>query len=284
MRLYIKKKINLILSMFIFIIIFIGEKKIESSIYSKGLDNINYTKKIPILAFHRIVPDDLKKKFFRRNRYVGSLKIFNEMIKYIFKSGYKTISSEEFYEWYIGKVQYDNKTLLITLDDGHYEDYYLVYPIIKKYNLKATSFVIGSKIKEKTAPYYKYNDSYIGLDSINKVREDYPFFEFQSHSFNMHYNSKIYNGKFEHRIKTMSYEEIKNDTLNNKKYGFITMAYPYGAYNKDIKKILLSQGYLVAFKFGHSAYAIRKNDRFAIPRISINGNAKLGTLKKWLNY
>jgi len=206
------------------------------------------------------------------------------MIKYIFDNGYKTISSEEFYKWYTGKVQYDNKTILITFDDGHYEDFYLVYPIIKKYNLKAISFVVGSRIKEKTAPYNKYNDSFIGLDSINQIRIDYPFFEFQSHSFNMHYFSKINNGKFKHRIKTMTYEELKNDTLNNNKFGFKTLAYPYGAFNKEIKKILARQGYLLAFTYGHSAYATRKNDRFAIPRISIHGNVKIGTLKKWLNH
>ena len=27
----------------------------------------------------------------------------------------------------------------------------------------------------------------MGLDSIKKVGMDYPFYEFQSHSFNMHY-------------------------------------------------------------------------------------------------
>ena len=58
------------------------------------------------------------------------------MMKYIFDNGYKTITSEEFLKWYIVKVEYDNKTLLITLDDGRYEDYYLVYPIIKNIILK----------------------------------------------------------------------------------------------------------------------------------------------------
>ena len=80
----------------------------------------------------------------------------------------------------------------------------------------------------------------------------------------------------------MSYKELKYDTLRNKNFGFITMAYPYGSYNKRIKQILSNQGYLVAFKFGHSAYATRKSDRFAIPRITIYGNAKLIYLKKWL--
>ena len=102
------------------------------------------------MAFHRLVPDDLKRKVYPNNKYIGSIKVFEEMMKYIFNNGYKTLSSEEFYKWLIGKVEYDKKTLLITIDDGNYEDYYLVYPIIKKYNLKATSFVVGSRIKEKT--------------------------------------------------------------------------------------------------------------------------------------
>ena len=191
------------------------------------------------------------------------------MMKYIFDNGYKTISTEEFYKWYIGAVEYENKTLLITIDDGHYEDYYLVYPILKKYNLKATSFVIGSNIKEKTASYYKYNDSFIGLDSINEIRRDYPFFEFQSHSFNMHHSIKMNNGNQIHRIWAMSNQQLNIDILNNKKYGFTAMAYPFGAFNEQIKQILVKQGYLIAFKFGHSAYATRKDDRFAIPRIKV---------------
>ena len=75
---------------------------------------------------------------------------------------------------------------MITFDDGNYEDYYLVYPIIKKYNFKATSFVVGSYINKKTNKYNKTKINYIGLDIINKIRKEYPNFEFQSHSFNMH--------------------------------------------------------------------------------------------------
>ena len=239
---YIIKKIYLILLLVLLLILaIINIEKYKNELalnnHIKNFDNINGTNKIPILVFHRIVPDDLKKTVYRYNRYVGSLTIFNEMIKYIFDNGYKTISSEEFYKWYIGDVEYDNKTLLITLDDGFYEDYYLVYPIIKKYNLKATSFVVGSRIKEKTASYYKYNSSFIGLDSINKIRMNYPFFEFQSHSFNMHYKLKMDNGNFKLGICIMSYRQLEIDTLNNKKYGFTTMAYPFGVFNKEIKQI-----------------------------------------------
>jgi len=172
-----------ILSIFILIDIFVlKNNKFENNDRSKE----KYTSRIPIFTFHRLVPDDIKNIYYKGKEFVGSIKIFEEMIKYLYDNGYKTLSSNELYKWYIGESEFTKKTVMITIDDGHYEDYYLVYPIIKKYNFKAISFVIGSKINNKTASYNKYTDSYIGIDVINKVREEYPFFEFQSHSFNMH--------------------------------------------------------------------------------------------------
>jgi hypothetical protein len=251
--------------------------------------NINihekYINKIPVFAFHKLVPNDVKKKKYPNSRYVLSIDIFEEMMKYLYDNGYKTINTKELYKWYIRKMDFNIKTVLITIDDGNYEDYYLAYPIIRKYNLKATSFVIGNYIKSITPPYFKYNQSYIGIDAINKVRKEYPNFEFQSHSFNMHiliYNN-ITKKKF-HKIRTMTYEQLKNDTMENKKYGFNCMAFPYGQYRKEMMEILENQGYLLSFKFGNPEYATRNDNRFTIPRIEIQGNSNLFIFKKWLNY
>ena len=48
-------------------------------------------------------------------------------------------------------------------------------PFIKKYNMKATSLVAGSRIKKKIDTYYKYKDLFIGLSSINKISWIIPF-------------------------------------------------------------------------------------------------------------
>ena len=255
--------------------------------YFNGLnaDNIrNRAITIPILTFHRLVPDDVKKQLFPKNQWIGSINIFEEMMKYLYDNGYKTISTEEFYKWYIGRVEYDKKTVLITIDDGNYEDYYLVYPIIKKYNFKVTSFVVGSRITKKTRLYNKYITSYLGLDIINKVRKEYPFFEFQSHSFNMHFMTMKNENRSQFRILNMTYEDLENDCLLNNKFNFTTIAYPFGSFNEKSKEVIKNHGYLVAFRFVPSKYATRNSDRYGIPRIKINGYATIDTLKDWLNY
>ena len=280
------KKIHfLLILLLILMLLFITNYKKRNDNNPKRNDKEKYINKIPVFTFHKLVPNDVKKKKFSNNIYVLSIDIFEEMMKYLYDNGYKTISTRELYKWHIGEVDFKIKTVLITIDDGSYEDYYLAYPILRKYNLKATSFVIGSHIKNITPPYYKYNSSSIGIDAIKKVRKEYPNFEFQSHSFNMHY-SVLDNitKKYYHKIRTMTYEQLKNDTIENKKYGFNSMAFPYGEYREAMKEILKNQGYLLSFLFGKPKYATRNDSRFKIPRIEIKGTCNLSTFKKWLNY
>ena len=246
-----KKKIIVILELIsMLLLLFISKYKKYRLNDLKIKDN--YTRRIPVFAFHRLVPEDVKKEKFPKNEWVGSINIFESMIKYLFNNGYKTISTLEFFKWYTNQLELDKKTVLITIDDGFYEDYYLVYPIIKKYNFKATSFILGCNIKNKTAPYNKYISNFIGMDVINKIRHEYPNFEFQSHSFALHYKN----------IRTMSVKDLENDISKMEKFGFTSMAYPYGNSNDILKKILKNKGYSLSFRFGPPKYATRADERW----------------------
>ena len=110
---------------------FINSKDGDDKVIAEKKKDGEITDKIPILTFHRLVPDDVKKEVYPTNQWVGSVKVFEEMISYLHDNGYKTISTEEFYDWYSGKVEFDKKTVVITFDDGFYEDYYLALPILK---------------------------------------------------------------------------------------------------------------------------------------------------------
>ena len=200
------------------------------------------------------------------------------MMDYLFKNNYTTINTKEFYQWYKGEIEFYGKTLMIVFDDGNYEDYYIAYPILKKYNFKATSFIVGSRIKKISDAYNKNKIGFIGLDIINKVTKEYPNFEFQSHSYNMH--RKINNTA---KVFLMNNKEIELDFKLNSKFNFSSIAYPYGHYNIFMKNLLIKKlNYSLAFTFGISKYASRRSERYAIPRIEITGNADLNSLKKWL--
>jgi hypothetical protein len=171
-KFYINKKLNFLLILFLVYIKFFDIKSnivILSKIDIKKIDK--KVSHIPILVFHMLVSDDVKISKYFKNECVGSIDVFNQIMEWLYLNNYKTINTEDFYYWYKGKIEYDPKTVLITFDDGYYDVYYLVYPILKKYNFKATSFIVGSRIKKKTPKYNKNKFGYIGEDIIDKIRK-----------------------------------------------------------------------------------------------------------------
>jgi len=249
--------------------------------------------KIPIFTFHRLVPNSVKEKYFKNNQWFSSIEKFEEMMKYLHNNHYKTISTLEFYEWYIGNIEYDEKVVLITFDDGYIEDYALAYPILKKYNLKSTSFIIGKNVTPITPEYNITEEEYsknpqifMGQDIIDKLKLEYPNFDFQSHSYDLHKKIKIDEKTKIEKVYTSTEEEIDKDVKESLKFGFKTMAYPFGAYNEIIQEKLKDNGYLLAFTFGGNTYgyATRESDQYAINRIKIDGNDDLRSFVKWLIY
>jgi len=90
---------------------------------------------------------------------------------------------------------------MIIFEDGLYEDYYLAYPILKKYNLKATSFVVRSRIKDIIEDYVENKTSFIGLDKIREIRKDYLNFEIQRHFYDLYIIQKMVNMQLKEKIE-----------------------------------------------------------------------------------
>ena len=225
-----------------------------------------YIKCFPILTFHRVVKDDVKNRVYSDNEWVAKVSDFEKQMKYLYDNNYNTLSLDEFNLWYSKKREYPKKTVLITIDDGDYELYYLIYPILKKYNLRATSFIIGSKVETTTEPLHGSDKKYIGLDKINEIKNTYPKLEFESHSYDLHYfiNDSP-------AVKSKTYEEINNDFALNKKFNFRYIAYPYGSFNQNMINAAKNNNMKMGFRFGQTNCASRKDPRYAIPRLKING-------------
>lgn len=70
--------------------------------------------------------------------------LFEEHLKILKEKGMNTVTLKEY-----GDGKLPKNPFLITLDDGYYDNYSVVFPLLKKYNMKATVFLNTMYIKEK---------------------------------------------------------------------------------------------------------------------------------------
>lgn len=263
--------------------IYFSDEQIENVITENKLENKNIkqrVKKIPIFTFHRIVSDKLKTEKFMNNEWAASIDVFDRQMKYLYDKGYKTISMDQLYCWYMKKCEFSKKVFMITFDDGNVDDYYIVMPVLRKYNFKATTFIVGSRtldIEEK--PYNENDRSFITRELITKTKNIYPNLDYQSHTWDLHQVDP--NGK--ERVLNLSEKELAEDFKNNSKFGFKYLAYPYGVYNDKMLRQLKKNGYRLAFTFRTHDYATRNSKQYEIPRIKINGFSDVDEIKKWID-
>jgi peptidoglycan/xylan/chitin deacetylase (PgdA/CDA1 family) len=107
--------------------------------------------KIPVLVYHSI-SDDKSNLSLKINN-------FETQIKFLNKSGFKTVSFDE-----IDKNK--KKQIIITFDDGYKDTCQFALPILKKYNFKATCFLVSNLIGKKNS-WDSLRDDFISKNLMN---------------------------------------------------------------------------------------------------------------------
>ncbi|MCA9743397.1 polysaccharide deacetylase family protein [candidate division KSB1 bacterium] len=86
---------------------------------------------LPVFVFHSIEPAQ-----------------FEQQLTYLAENGYQTLSVNEFVQCLQGKRKAAPRSVLLTIDDGRSSVWRYGYPLLKKYGLKATVFVIPGRTLE----------------------------------------------------------------------------------------------------------------------------------------
>lgn len=94
---------------------------------------------VPILTYHRVNDVD-------KNALTLTVEQFDAQMKFLVDDGYTVITPDELLNAWEGDGNLPNKPVVITFDDGNADNYKNVFPILQKYNLKATMFIITDNI------------------------------------------------------------------------------------------------------------------------------------------
>ena len=192
------------------------------AILPKTKKSNNANVKIPILLYHDFVatvPDSDPDNF----NYINTPQSFEENIKALLENGYTFISFQELNDAINGKISLPEKPILINFDDGYYSNYEYVFPILQKYNVKASIFVVTDKIGKEID-----GKRYLSWEQCKEMQAN-GLVDIFSHS-----KRHVFYDKLPVRMvrdDVIESYKIIEENLGSK--ALKVFAYPYGAYTKE---------------------------------------------------
>ena len=146
-------------------------------VYWRGANTV----RVPILMYHHLSETGDPGSTI-------SAEAFESHIEALSGAGYEAVSFEELLDYVNNGAPLPKRPVIITFDDGYMSVYETAFPILKKYNMKATSFIIGILHGESV---YKGRD-YLPItphfgDTEAREMAASGIFSIQSHSYDMHH-------------------------------------------------------------------------------------------------
>ncbi len=272
--------------------------------------------RIPVLCYHYVRGPGGPLQFARVFGYVVlslpllddseiwkvSRRGFERQMQYLAARGYHTVTLDDVHEWQMGRRELPAKSVVITVDDGEESAYKYIYPVLEKYNLHATLFVVTSRV----------GTTWNGMRCLdwNHLREMQRsgVFDIESHTHDMHYKvgarnelKPVYLAASEDpsaravgtRWNTVLFDDLsKSRVIIEQQIGRTPhyLAWPYGFGNAAVDQVAIQAGFTrtcalrarpnVPLHGGR--LALSDTEHFEIPRYTVTARTSLRTFREML--
>lgn len=227
------------------------------AVVSAGL-SLNYLRQhyvVPIIMYHSVSPQANKETML-----AITPQTFERQMYFLKKHRYHVVPLESLVALIRQKEKIPPKTVAITFDDGYKDNFLYAFPVLKKYNLPATIFIIVNEVGRAE------NDR-LSWDEI-KAMQDAGVISFGSHCLGP---EPLVNIKSQELLKQEIFDskKILEERLGRKVAFF---SYPEGLFNAKIRQLVIAAGYrgAVATNPGKN---YPDNDIYALKRLRISENA-----------
>jgi len=209
---------------------------------------------VPILNFHHIDAAPAGVDAVTKTYYIEPAK-FENIINQMIDNGYKFVFVSEIVDLLKQGIRPPDNIAALSFDDGNENFYTNAWPILQKKGVKSAVYImtgVGGK-------------NYLTHDQIKEL-SDTGLVEFGSHTI---YHQKLTKIAPDERMKELEQSKEDLEDLLNKKVNVI--AYPYGLYNNDVKKLAQALGYDAGLTFDQDAWQ-NPADLMEMKRISVYPN------------
>lgn len=228
-------------------------------LFSCGIFLNNFIKRhyvVPILMYHYFDPNSLPHDMLNVRP-----DIFERQMRFFKSHNYNVVPLERLSDLIRDKKKIPPKTVAITMDDGYKNNYIYAFPILKKYNLPATVFLIVDEIGRRQ------NDR-LSWEEIKEM-SDSGLITFGSHTLGP-----------EPLINIKSFDELRRQIFDSKKVleerlgrKVDMFSYPEGFFNDKIKGLVIEAGYKLAVTT-MPGKNYPNDDVFILKRLRISQNSQ----------
>lgn len=203
---------------------------------------------LPVLMYHSI-----NSKESKAGEYVITPAALREDLEWLTKNGYHTVVVRDLIDYVEQGVPLPEKPVMLTFDDGYYNNYLNAFPLLKEYQMKAViSIIVSETDKYSQLDENRENYSHLTWEQIGEMM-DSGLVEFQSHSYCLHKNGGGDRKGISKKSgeTTEQYQQAIREDVETGQLRFVEMTgyaptaftYPFGAVSEDSYPVLEELGF-----------------------------------------
>lgn len=250
-----------------------------------GTEDLSEVRNLPIVMYHSLLKTSRSKYVAHPNQLESDIIAYKKM-------GYTPVFLREVVDFVEGKGTLPQKPMVITFDDGHYNNMYYALDIIKRHNVKIVINVITSFCEHtvKTGDIHP-NYSCLTWEQMKEL-ESSGLVEIGNHTHAMHkfkprYGIARKKGEDDSSYRAALLEDFQKAqellTVNAQITAPITFAYPFGKYTDEAREILCGLGLKALLTCNEGVSKIRVGDSDSLlylKRYNRSGNTTTETFVK----
>lgn len=205
-------------------------------------------RKASVLMYHSVAND---------NRFFSVSPVnFEKQLKFLRERQFNTIGINGLLKNLKNKNSFLPKTVALSFDDGYQNNYSVVFPLLKKYNLPATIFLIADLVGK---------EGYLNWEEIREMRQS-GLVCFGCHTLSHSKLTQI----FPEQLKI---EVAESKKIIEEKSGGVCdiFAYPFGDFNENVTQAVQNAGFRGAFSVKEGVIS-SKNGILVLPRLAIDSS------------
>ncbi|MBN6044321.1 polysaccharide deacetylase family protein [Citrobacter sp. ku-bf4] len=199
---------------------------------------------LPVLTYHHILRDEENTRF-RHTSTTTSVRAFSNQMTWLRDRGYSTLTMAQLEGYVRNNMNLPARAVVITFDDGLKSVSRYAYPVLKQYGMKATAFIISSRIKVHPQKWDPKSLQFMSISELKGIRD---VFDFQSHTHFLHrvdgYHRPILLSRSHHNI-LFDFERSRR-ALTPFNPQVLYLSYPFGGYNATAVKAAEEAGFHLA--------------------------------------